>query len=144
MLLDEGLSLKSITDKPRRYIHTYRDTVPTGFPSGVALPADGTVTSFNLNIGQKPAGGTVRFLIGLAPRGGVEEAIYTATINGVPCEVGSDQEEPSKFPGSARVIEFVCPLKAVQDGSNRVVVTQPAGQQIVWAELQTAPLASAP
>ena len=128
-----------IWDKPRRHIQTFRDTVPSGFPNGVVLPTDGAEATFTPHIGPKPVTGTVAFLVGLAQRDGVAEAVYTATINGVPCGVGMDEREPSRFPGAARAISFVCPREAVEDGANRVVVIQPQGQQIVWAELRVTP-----
>jgi hypothetical protein len=136
VLLQQGLGLDLVSSLPRRHIQTYRDTVPAGFPSGAVLPAEGEEASFTMHIGSKSSAATVTFLIGLAQRDGVAEALYTATVNGVPCEVGTNVSEPGNFPGAARAIAFACPLEAVRDGANSVVVKQPQGQQIVWAEMR--------
>jgi len=139
ILVEQGLDLAVVTGAPRRHIQAFRDTVPSGFPNGVVLPASGPEVPFTIAIGPKPATGTVSFHIGLAEREGVSEAVYTATINGAPCGEASDLENPGQFPGAVRALSFLCPIEAVKDGANSVAVKQPAGQQIVWAEFRVTP-----
>lgn len=139
VLLEEGLALEVVTTKPRRHIQSFRDTVPPGFPNGAVLPAEGPEATFAINLGPKPDAGSVRFLIGLAKRDGVDAATWSASVNGVPCGASSDVDEIDPFPGAARVIAFPCSLDAIRAGTNSVVVRQPDGQQIVWAEFRINP-----
>ncbi len=140
ILVEQGLALDVVTRAPRRHIQAFRDTVPSGFPNGAVLPATGPEASFTINIGPRPEKGVVTFHIGLGNGEGVDSATYTAIVNGTPCGASSDRENPGTFPGAVRALSFTCPPDAVRDGANSVVVTQPEGQQIVWAEFRVDPL----
>lgn len=139
ILVEQGLGLDVVTSAPRRHIQAFRDTVPPGFPNGAVLPVVGPEASFTINIGPKPKQGSVNFLIGLAQRDGVDTAEYSVFLNDTPCSGISDLENPGQFPGAVRAAVFACPLDVVQEGANTVVVTQPEGQQIIWAEFRVAP-----
>jgi hypothetical protein len=139
ILMEQGLGKDVVFSQPRRHLQCFRDTVPSGFPNGVVLPAEGAEASFTINIGPKPAAGTVRFIIGLGEKSGVAEAVYTASANGTVCAAAVNLENPAQFPGAVRAIAFDCPLDLVQDGGNVFTVQQPAGQQIVWAEVRVEP-----
>ena len=138
-LVEQGLGKDVVFSQPRRHLQCFRDTVPSGFPNGVVLPAEGAEAIFTINTGPKPASGTVRFIIGLGEKPGVAEVAYTASVNGAACASAADVENPAQFPGSVRAIAFDCPLDAVKDGGNVFTVQQPAGQQIVWAEVRVEP-----
>lgn len=142
ILVEQGLGRDVVFSQPRRHLQCFRDTVPSGFPTGMALPAEGAEAPFTINSGPKPAAGTVRFVIGLDDKPGVAEAAYTATVNGVACVTQTNLENPGQLPGAVRAIAFDCPLEAVQDGANTFVVQQPAGQRIIWAEVRVEPAAS--
>lgn len=139
ILVEQGLGKDVVFTQPRRHLQCFRDTVPSGFPNGVVLPAEGAEASFTINTGPKPAAGTVRFIIGLGEKPGVAEAAYTASVNGTACAASVDVENPAQFPGAVRAIAFECPLDAVKDGGNVFAVQQPAGQQIIWAEVRVEP-----
>jgi len=140
ILVEQGLGRDVVFSQPRRHLQCFRDTVPSGFPTGTALPAEGAEAPFTINIGPKPAAGTVRFIIGLDDKPGVAEAVYGATVNGVACAGVTTLENPAQFPGAVRAIAFDCPLEAVQDGANTFVVQQPTGQRIIWAEVRVEPV----
>ncbi len=139
ILVEQGLGKDVVYNAPRRHLQCFRDTVPSGFPNGTVLPAEGTEATFTINTGPKPTTGTVRFVIGLAQRDGVTEAAYSATVNGTACTNASDLENPAQFPGASRAVVFECPLAAVKDGANTFTITQPEGQQIIWAEARVEP-----
>ena len=147
-LLEQGLSLVPVTTQPRRHPVTYRDTVAPGASNGAQLPAQTgsaqTMKSaeFKIHIGPAPENGTVTFVAGLAQKDAVAGAEFEATINGEACEPLPDLDNPSQFPGSARAIEFKCPIKAIKDGYNIAEIKQVnsgADQQIIWAELRITP-----
>ncbi|MCW5559236.1 MAG: hypothetical protein KIT22_15575 [Verrucomicrobiae bacterium] len=141
ILLEQGLGRDVVFHQPRRHLQCFHDTVPAGFPNGVALPAEGPEASFTLHIGPKPSAGTLRFVIGLSQKAGVAEAVCTASVNGAaPIPAGAaDLENPGRFPGTIRALAFDCPLEEVRDGVNTFTVRLPAGQRIVWAEVQVEP-----
>lgn len=139
ILVEQGLGKDVVYHALRRHLQCYRDTVPSGFPNGAVLPAEGAEASFTINTGPKPAAGTVQFVIGLAGRDGVADAKYTAMVNGMACSGAGDLENPGQFPNAVRAIAFDCPLAAVADGANTFTVTQPAGQQMIWAEARVNP-----
>ena len=143
ILVEQGLGAEEVAALPRRHVQTFRDTVPAGFPAGVALPADaGEGAQFNLNIGPKPGAGQVLFIAGLAQRAGLDEAGFEAKINGVACTAVADGAKPAGYPGTARAVQFECPLAAVTPGHNAIRIKQSEGQgaqQIVWAEIRIDP-----
>ena len=143
VLIENGLGPELVASQPRRYIQTFRDTVPPGFPAGVVLPADAAQgAAFRLNIGARPTTGRVTFIAGLAQRDGIAEAQFEATVNGEPCSSIADGENPSQYPGAARAVCFDCPLAALTDGCATLSIRQTEGQpaqQIVWAEIRIDP-----
>lgn len=139
ILVEKGLGPDVVFNAPRRHLQCFRDTVPPGFPNGVVLPAESPEATFTIHIGPKQAAGAVQFIIGLAERDGVADAQYTATVNGAPCASSTDLDNPGQFPGAARAIAFECPLGAVKDGANTFTISQPPGQQILWAEARVDP-----
>lgn len=139
ILVEQGLGKDVVFSQPRRHLQCFRDTVPSGFPNGAVLPAEGPEAAFTINTGPKPAAGTVRFVIGLGDKPGVAEAAYTATLNGAACAAPVALDNPGQFPGAVRALAFDCPLEAVKDGANAFTVQQPAGQQILWAEVRVEP-----
>ncbi|MBI2425257.1 MAG: hypothetical protein HYV27_20695 [Candidatus Hydrogenedentes bacterium] len=151
ILLEQGLGPEVVNALPRRHIQAFRDTVPSGVPNGVVLPAECRPgVSFRLNIGPKPADGQIIFVAGLAQRDGADSAKFEVTVNGQPCSAQADLADVATIPGAVRAVQFACPLGAVQHGYNEVVLTQTddgAVQQCLWAEIRVvpaAPVAAAP
>ena len=143
-LLREGLSREAVQGAPRRHPVCYRDTVPSGFPSGVQLPADARAgKSFRIHVGAKPESGKVWAVAGLARREGVAEASFEASLNGRLLAVAEDAAGLQGFGGgTVRAVRFACPLDALQDGYNVLRIGQvdgSAAQQIVWVEIRTEP-----
>jgi hypothetical protein len=138
-LLEEGLVLEKIVDQPRRYPVTYRDTVGPGMSNEVILPAKPLESpAFKFHIGPAPKQGKVVFIAGLAENPDVAGATLSVTVNGIPCPQIQDHATPTLYPGAVRCVQFDCPLTALADAYNTVVVSQPSeqpAQQIVWAEL---------
>ncbi len=143
ILVEQGLAPEHVVRLPRRHIQTFRDTVPPGFPNGVALPADADQgATFKLNIGPKNDGGRVVFIAGLKQADGLDAAHFEAHVNGDPCTPAADAETPGKYPDAARALRFACPSRAVTPGYNEITIKQTSGkstQQIVWAELRIEP-----
>ncbi len=139
ILVENGLGKKLVTTETRRHIQAYRDTVPSGFDSGIKLPADpASEVAFTINIGKKPKKQAVTFVAGLAKRDGMLAATFDVTINGTPCVAMTDAIELGKYPGVARAVQFTCPPKFVQAGYNEIRIQQSGGdaQQIIWAEIR--------
>lgn len=138
-LLQQGLAAEVVARLPRRYIQTFRDTVPSGFPNGVALPATGTEARFQQNIGPKPENASVSVILGLGKQEDAAGTNFRVTLNGVPCGAAVELEDPGIFPGAVRALRFLCPPEGVKSGRNDVLVRQPEGQQLVWFEILVAP-----
>lgn len=69
VLIENSLGKDVVHKLSRHHIQSYRDTVPTGFDSGAALPVEtNTVASFRLHIGTRPTKGRVLFIAGIAER----------------------------------------------------------------------------
>jgi hypothetical protein len=144
LLLRDGLSREVVLGKPRRHPVCYRDTVPSGFPNGVQLPADARDgASFRIHIGPKPDSGEVWSFVGLAQRDGVAEANFKASLNGIQLGAAENVTDGQGFGGgTARVVRFPCPLDAGKDGHNVLRISQIGGsvaQQIVWVEIRVEP-----
>jgi hypothetical protein len=143
-LLREGLSREVVESAPRRHPVCYRDTVPSGFPSGVQLPADARAgKGFRIHVGAKPESGKVWAMAGLARRDGVAEASFEASLNGRALAAAEDVANLQGFGGgTVRAVRFACPLDAVKDGYSVLRIGQvdgSAAQQIVWVEIRTEP-----
>ncbi len=143
ILLEKGMDRDAVTRLPRRHIAAFRDTVPAGFPNGAQLPLETAAGgAIRLNIGPAPEKGKAVFLLGLAARDGLDRAVVNATLNGRPCAPAADHPVPEKYPGTARAVQWECPVDALTPGYNDFGVTQDGGtpgQQAVWAELRIVP-----
>jgi len=140
LLVRDGLSRQAVLNAPRRHPVCYRDTVPSGFPNDVQLPADARAgKSFRIHAGPKPESGKCWAIAGLAQRDGVAEARLEAALNGRALEAAENVANPKEFGGgTARAVRFPCPLDAVKDGYNQLNIRQVGGtaaQQIVWVEI---------
>lgn len=145
-LVESGLRADVVGQALRRHPVCYRDTVPSGFPDGAMLPAEGPEgRDFRIHIGPGPASGRVELIVGLARRDGVSAATFGAEINGVEAPFAGDLQEVADMGGNpARAVRFACPLTAVRDGYNTLRVRQTPGQApqtIVWVELRIDPVA---
>jgi len=143
ILLEKGMDRDAVTRLPRRHVAAFRDTVPAGFPNGAQLPRETAAGgAIRLNIGPAPEKGKAVLLLGLAARDGLDSAVINATLNGRPCAPAADHPSPEKYPGTARAVQWECPVDALTPGYNDFGVTQDGGtpgQQAVWAELRIVP-----
>lgn len=140
-LLEQGLTPKVVTSKPRRHVVLFHDTVPPGVPRGEQLPAKDASASFKIYTGPVPEDGSVVFIAGLAGGKDVGGVRYEAKLNGAACKSMADHPEPKQFPGVARAVRFDCPVSAMKPGYNSVQVSRPADAKatIVWAEIRIEP-----
>lgn len=143
-LLHEGLSRQVVLAAPRRHPVCFRDTVPSGFPSGAQLPVEARAGgSFRIHVGPKPASGTAWAIAGLAQHDGVAETRLEAQLNGRPLGAAENVAGLAGFGGgTVRAVRFPCPLEALRDGYNELHIRQTDGtaaQQIVWVEIRLEP-----
>ena len=142
-LLQEGLSLETITKKPRRHVVTYRDTIAPGMSSDVVLPVDGFKgATFRICTGPAPKKADVFVVAGLAQVDGMAQSKFEILINGKTCASASDCTDLSLFSGVARALQQLCPSGSLRDGYNEIQIKQLPGepeQKIVWVELRIAP-----
>ena len=142
-LLQEGLSLKTVTMKPRRHIVTYRDTIAPGMSSDVMLPVDGFKGgTFRIYIGPASKMADVTIVVGLAQSDSMAQSKFEITINGRKCNPAADLTDLSLFSGVARAVQHLCPLDSLRDGYNEIQIKQLPGepeQKIVWVELRIVP-----
>jgi hypothetical protein len=147
-LLEKGVGSSYIDTQERRFPVCYRDTVPSGFPSGVALPVKGRKGgTFRIHIGAAPASGQAHLVLGLAKAEGSKAVIWEVTVNGNPVLPDTDLPTCAGLGGDpAQAIRFAVPRIALQSGYNTVAVkqtTESPEQTLVWAELRLAPLHTA-
>ncbi len=142
-LLQEGLGLKSISQKTRRHVVTYRDTVAPGMSSDVVLPVDGFKGgTFRIYIGLKPKKADAFVVAGLAQADGMAQSKFEITINSKKCAAVTDCGDLSLFSGVARAVQHQCSPGSLRDGYNEVHLKQLPGepqQKIVWVELRVVP-----
>jgi hypothetical protein len=143
-LLREGLGADEVRKGPRRHPVCFRDTVPAGFPNGVCLPVEGPAGgSFRLHLGPRPTTGSLWAVVGLAQREGVATASLTGTLNSTTLGPAQPVSEISHFGGgTVHALKLAAPLAAMREGSNELVLQQPAGepaQQLVWVEIRIEP-----
>jgi hypothetical protein len=143
-LVRDGLSRQAVVAAPRRHPVCYRDTVPSGFPSGVQLPVEARAGgSFRIHVGPKPVSGKAWAVAGLAQRDGVTETRLEAQLNGRALSAAESVAGPTGFGGgTVHAIRFPCPLDSLQDGYNKLRLRQtdgPVAQQIVWVEIRLDP-----
>ena len=144
LLLRDGLSRQAVLSAPRRHPVCYRDTVPSGFPNGIQLPAEArNGRDFCVYVGPKPKSGKVWAIAGLAKRDGVAEAQFEAWLNDRALSAAENVVNWQGFGGgTVRAIRFPCPLDAVKDGYNKLHIGQigdSTAQQIVWVEIRVEP-----
>lgn len=142
-LLQEGLNLVNVVQKPRRHVVTYRDTVAPGMSSGVVLPLDGlkggTVRVYS---GPAPKNAEAVVVAGLSQSVRMAESKFEITIHGKSCIPAADLADLSLFPEVARAVRHQCPPDSVRDGYNEIHIKQLPGepeQKIVWLELRIVP-----
>ncbi len=145
-LLEEGLALETVTQKPRRHVVTYRDTVAPGMSNDVRLPVDGFEGgTFRIHIGPKPKQSDAFVVVGLAPAEAVSRSRFEVTVNGRACESAVDLDDLSLLKGAGRGGRYACPADSLRDGYNAVQIRQLRGepeQKIVWVELRIQPTQS--
>jgi uncharacterized lipoprotein YddW (UPF0748 family) len=142
-LLQEGLSLKTVTQKPRRHVVTYRDTVAPGMSSDVMLPVDGFKGgTFRIYLGPAPRKADAFVVVGLSQADGMTQTRFEITINGKKCTAAPDLADLSLFSGVARAIQHRCAAGSFRDGYNEIHIRQLPGepeQKIVWVEMRIVP-----
>lgn len=141
-LLEEGLRLPAMLQHPRRYVVTYRDTVPPGMASGAVLPTDTSAgLKFMLYTGARPLRSEAVLRIGLAAGEGMEDVVLKATCNGSMCMPIPDETHLAVCPDVARLLQFECSLDDLKEGNNAFELEQTGERsaQIVWAELRVSP-----
>lgn len=154
-------SLATALGKPRTHVLTF--TAPDLRPEPKApwpLPP-GAAKAFDLHIGPKPAGGRCAVHVGLDACEGVREAEVSVTVNGAACRALGDLPRDPRYTydntrvwhvvkgvaeTGARVLAFGVEPAALQDGYNRVEVTNKKGeaQALTWLELHISPPAVSP
>ena len=142
-LLQEGLSLKSVTKNPRRHVVTYRDTVAPGMSSDVRLPVDGFKGGmFRIYVASKPRRADAFVVLGLAQSEEMARSKFEVTVNGRACALVTDLADLSLFAGVARAVQHQFPPDLLRAGYNEVQIKQLPGepqQRIVWLELRVSP-----
>ena len=142
-LLQEGLSLGTVSQKSRRHVVTYRDTVAPGMSNDAVLPMDGFKGgAARIYIGPEPRNADVMVVVGLAQADGMAQSKFEITLNGKPCMPAADLADLSLFSGVARAVKHQCPPVSARDGYNELHVRQLPGtpqQRITWLELRIEP-----
>lgn len=144
ILVERGVGEAHIAAQERRFPVCFRDTVPDGFSSGVALPVKGRKGGeFRIHIGLVPASGQAHVVLGLAKAKGMAAATFAVQVNGQPVLPDTDLPTCAGLGGgSARAVRSAVPLSALQDGHNTITVKQTSQgleQTIVWAEIRLFP-----
>jgi hypothetical protein len=143
-LLEEGLSLETVTRKPRRHVVTYRDTVASGMSNDVVLPIEGFQSgTLRIYLGPAPKKkADVMIVAGLAQSDGLASSKLEIRVNGKPCSPAADLTDLSLFSGVARAVQHSCRSDSLRDGYNEIQIKQLPGEpsrRIVWLELRIAP-----
>ncbi len=142
-LIEEGLSLESVRQKPRRYVVTYRDTVAPGMSNDAVLPIEGFKGgTFRIYAGPVAAKADGLIVAGLGPSEGIARSKFDIAINGKACSPVADLAELSLFSGVARAVVHRCSPESLREGYNEIRILQLPGepqQKIVWVELRIVP-----
>jgi hypothetical protein len=142
-LLEEGLDLDTVSQKPRRHVVTYRDTVAPGMSSDVLLPVDGFKGgTFRIHSGPASKNADAFVLAGLAQADGMTQSQLEIMVNGKESIPAPDFADLTFFSGVARAVQHRCPLDSLRSGYNEIRIRQPPGQpeqRIVWVELRITP-----
>jgi len=158
-LASESADMSSALKKPRRHIVTYHDTAPPGVDNPKPLPAELSNTKpvrVGIHTGPKPTSGKVTLRVGLAERNDVLNAKIEARLNDVKCRVTADLNNPGEYVPhdgkgfhyvwsvaqvAPRVIQFDCPLSAINRGENQIElrINEKTQQIITWIEIYVVP-----
>ncbi|MCC7493111.1 MAG: hypothetical protein IT204_12210 [Fimbriimonadaceae bacterium] len=136
-LLRDGLSLTAATTAPRRHPVCFRDTVPAGFATGIALPRDLSAGgTWSVPIGPRPTAGTLSVVLGLTapPPPGL-----ALTLNGQPVGPPQPHHELKDLGGSpTHAVRYPCPPPAARDGHNQITLAPSPGAagKVVWVEVR--------
>lgn len=139
-LMRTGLSLTAIRGQPRRYLITYRDTVPPSFSNNAQLPAKiHDPHTFRLHAGSIRDVSEAWIIVGLSDRHRAETPGLAATLNGQALPRPQPVEATS-LGGAQTGLRFPCPPEALRDGWNEITLearqaTEAAHPEVVWLEL---------
>lgn len=140
-ILDLGLDENVVRNGPRRHPVAYRDTVPPGFPNGAQLPkTTDQPVSLALDIGRKPAAGSVAVILGFAQASG--DPPPDVRLNGQPATGHAALASTRNYGGNqtVRALRFVLPADALRDGANTIAIAAtPEPLRLVWAEIELRP-----
>jgi len=144
ILVEKGVGKAYVAAQQQRFPVCFRDTVPKGFPSGVALPVRGrTGGTFRIHIGTVPTSGQAHVVFGLAKAEGMTEAAFEVKFNGQSVSPDADLPNCAGLGGdSVRAIRFTVPRSALRNGHNTITLKQTSEgpeQTIVWTEIRLSP-----
>lgn len=136
-LLEKGLSPEFVNTQPRRYVVTYRDTVPAGVSNNAQLPFElnRNFAEFRFYVPAVSNETKISMLLGFAEKAPAE---LSASLNGSKDAEPIRQEVPESVIGVKSEIQFVLPANALKPGQNVVRITPietTATGRITWAEL---------
>ncbi len=137
-LLEEGVSLKTLTGKARRFASTYHDTVPSGVSNGAQLPVELTGNPVvKIYAGPKPETGKAEVVIGFDTTAAADDKALEVSLNGTKCDAAGAVEDLSVLPGVEKAFRFSAPLSVLLDGYNSVGMSGGAADaKIVWVEIR--------
>jgi len=142
-LLQEGLNLATVAQKPRRHVVTYRDTVATGMSRDAVLPITGFKGSkAHIYSGAAPKNSEMRIVLGFSQSEGLALAKFDVRMNRKKCIPAADLADISLLQNITRAIQFQCPEGSLRRGYNKIQIKQMSGapeQIITWLELRIAP-----
>lgn len=141
-LLENGINEEALRNMPRRHLVSFHDhTENAAFRDNQIPCRTNKDLLFRVQVGKKPDKGTVRLVLGLSDRKGVEQAQFNVQLNGN--KATTTQQEianPKKYHRLAqRALLFEFPLHALKDGENEVFLSKSPtsiGQEIIWVELE--------
>ena len=136
--LDKGTSPEYVAAQPRRYVATYRDTVPAGVSNDAQLPADMTKDGkdFRFYVPAVNGNATASLWVGFADSA---PGALTATVNGAHESHAINQAVPDNVAGVGAMVRFDFPPAALTPGYNTFHVA-PADPTVTgrftWAEVK--------
>jgi hypothetical protein len=143
-LLEKGVGAEYIAGQERRFPVAFRDTVPEGFPRGVALPVkDRKKGTFRIYTDGSSSAGKAYVVFGLAKGEGVKDSKWNVAVNGEPVTAAGDLPDCKGIGGGAeRALRFAVPSALLKSGCSVVTVQQGEGgpaQTVVWVEIRLVP-----
>ncbi|MDZ4857970.1 MAG: family 10 glycosylhydrolase [Candidatus Hydrogenedentes bacterium] len=135
-LLEKGLDAELVKNSPRRYVVTYRDTVPAGVSNNAQLPADvENKPTLRIYTGPANEGASADLVLGLV----ADTAGIKVTVGGQPCAFAGIEPAPANIAGATHIARYAMPAKPESAGY-LIFLLQPekegATLRAVWAELQ--------